>query len=176
VKRTILACVAVALVAGATTATAASLITSADIKNGSIRNKDIKKGTISQKSLTPEIQALLAQVRADGGIPGPPGAKGDKGDPGAPGVANLEHAHAQQSWTGDTLTLQQASVACPAGKVALGGGFETDGSAPGQPTIVTSSPTQSGGGQDPNGWLVEGYTGTPGAIVRAHVICANVDP
>jgi hypothetical protein len=196
VTRTILACVAVALVAGATTATAASLITSADIKNGSIRNADIKKGTISQKSLTPEIQALLAQVRADGGIPGPPGPKGDKGDAGAPGangangapgangtngadgapgVANLVTARSQATWTTGVTLQQQASVACPDGKVALGGGFEPgDAAAAGQLTIVTSAPVQAAG-ERPTGWLVSGFnSGAQEVTVRAHVICANV--
>ena len=45
-RRVLLACVVTALVVGAGTATAAKLITSSDIKDGTIKGADIKNGTI----------------------------------------------------------------------------------------------------------------------------------
>lgn len=84
-KQTIVACAVTALVVGGGSATAASLITSAQIKDGTVQNRDIKKGAISLNRLTPGVQAL---IRAGAVTPlsgQSVGAKGDKGDPGAPG-------------------------------------------------------------------------------------------
>jgi hypothetical protein len=114
VRKTILACVAVALIVGASTATAASLVTSNDIKNGTVRSKDIKNKTIKSKDikkdtikanrLTPAVRAQLrkagvpgpkgdtgaAGLKGDTGSTGSKGDEGPKGDKGDPGIANLE--------------------------------------------------------------------------------------
>jgi hypothetical protein len=92
-KRTILACVAVALVVGSTSATAATLITGKQIKNGTITAKDIKRGSINATRLSSGLRQRLPVIGAAGrpSIPGAPGAKGDggpkgdKGDKGDPG-------------------------------------------------------------------------------------------
>ena len=53
---------ATALLVGATTATAATLITSADIANNSVRGKDIRRGTITLSDLSPAaVQSLRGQ-------------------------------------------------------------------------------------------------------------------
>jgi hypothetical protein len=88
-----LACVAVALIVGTTTATAASLITGKQIKNGTITAQDIKRGSVTQSRLAPGLRERLQPVGAQGGsaLPGPAGAqgaagaKGDKGDKGEKG-------------------------------------------------------------------------------------------
>ena len=73
-RKTIVACALVALAVGATTATAAQLITGKQIKNGSITGKDLKRGTVTKKKLSPRSarswpsRALLAR----GGPQGPP--------------------------------------------------------------------------------------------------------
>jgi hypothetical protein len=89
VRHTILVGVIVALVVGSTTATAASLITSAQIKNGTIENRDIKRGTIAPSRLSPKLQGLLATLDVQGwpldAIIGPRGQEGPKGDRGAKG-------------------------------------------------------------------------------------------
>ena len=71
--RTILACVVSVLVVGAATATAAKLVTSGDIKDGTIKSADIKNGTIktrrqSRRAPSPAI-AWRRRVRnqLDGG-------------------------------------------------------------------------------------------------------------
>jgi hypothetical protein len=95
------------LVIGAGTATASSLIsgsqikngtlTSADVKNGSLRGADIRKGTITKDRLSPALRKQLALLTAQSGgatkvgpqgpkgDTGAAGAKGDKGDKGDPG-------------------------------------------------------------------------------------------
>lgn len=85
---------------GAATATAAKLITSgdikdgtiksADIKNGTIKHDDIKKSTITRDRLAKAVRSQLDEGGPAGspgpaGPPGSPGAKGDKGDKGDPG-------------------------------------------------------------------------------------------
>jgi hypothetical protein len=92
-RKSILACVAVALIAGATSATAATLITGKQIKNGTITAEDIKRGSINASRLSSRLRDRLSPVGAQGtpalpgakGDPGPKGDKGDKGDPGDPG-------------------------------------------------------------------------------------------
>ena len=71
-RKPILACAAVALITGTTTATAASLITSEDIENGTIRAADVQKGAISANRLSRGVQAALAEKAK----PGPTGKDG----------------------------------------------------------------------------------------------------
>ena len=89
-RRTIFACVIVALIAGATSATAAKLITGSDIKNGSITgadiknpaidNEDIKKGAVIKKKLSKAVRDALD----DNGPAGPQGPAGPPGPAGGP--------------------------------------------------------------------------------------------
>lgn len=92
-RKAIVACIAAALVVGATSATAASLITSKDIKNRSIRGKDIAKGTIGPSNLSKGVRRQLA---ATGGAlsqsPGAPGAAGPAGPQGAAGADGSDGA------------------------------------------------------------------------------------
>ena len=81
-RKTIVACALVALAVGATTATAAQLITGKQIKNGSITGKDLKRGTVTKKRLSGAVRAELAKQGARGPA-GPVGPKGDKGEPGS---------------------------------------------------------------------------------------------
>jgi hypothetical protein len=82
VRKTILACAVVALIVGSTSATAATLISGKDIKDGTITAQDIKRGSISSSRLARGLRERLQRVGAQGG----PGATGAKGDPGAPGT------------------------------------------------------------------------------------------
>ena len=90
-RKTILACAAVALVAGTTSATAASLMTGKDVKDGSLTGRDLKDGSVKAADLAKGLRTRIDRVGAQGGgpgLPGPagaPGAKGDKGEKGDPG-------------------------------------------------------------------------------------------
>src|SRR5262245_41630195 len=79
-----------ALVGGGALAAADSLLTSKDIKDGSLENRDIRKGVISQSRLTKGVQEKLdaagpAGAKGAPGAPGTPGVPGPPGTPGAPG-------------------------------------------------------------------------------------------
>jgi hypothetical protein len=113
VRKTILACVAVALVVGTTSATAASLITSEDIANGTIRASDIRKGTISENRLSSGVRELLRKVGLPGpagkdgatvygpqGEAGPHGPQGERGAPGRDGIG-LQGAQGAPGAKGD---------------------------------------------------------------------------
>jgi hypothetical protein len=86
-RKSILACVVVALVLGATSATAATLVTSKQIKNGTITAADIKRGAIKASRLSSGVRQKLNRTGAQGGqpVPGAPGAKGDAGPKGDKG-------------------------------------------------------------------------------------------
>ena len=87
------------------------------------------------------------------------GLKGDKGDPGAIGA--LEHV------TGGTLTGEkQFTVTCPAGKFAVSGGFDIQGS-------VTASYMSNSLGDKTgtNAWTIKQSSGGP-LSGQAFVYCA----
>lgn len=147
-SRAIVACVATAILAGVGTAGAAGLLTSSQIKDGTIRNHDIHKQTISLNRLTPGVQRLIAQhsaqnlqapagtagskidigAKGDTGPKGDPGPKGDRGATGAPGLdsdiprvvdsSNLRGFVLAPNGHG-TLTFDTPPVAPPLGSQAL---------------------------------------------------------
>jgi hypothetical protein len=127
VRKTILACAVVALIVGSTSATAATLITSEDIANGTIRASDIRKGAISENRLSRGVRELLRKV----GLPGPPGQdgatvygpqgeagpqgpQGDRGAPGRDGVG-LQGAPGAKGETGATGSVGPAGAPGPKG-------------------------------------------------------------
>ena len=63
-------------------AVAGSMITSGQIKDGTIQNKDIRKGTIQLNRLSPAAQASIKRA----GKAGPTGATGAAGATGATGA------------------------------------------------------------------------------------------
>ena len=86
-------------VAGAGGATAATLITGAQIKNGSITGADVKDNSLTAKDIKGQLQgpqgatgaqgpAGTAGAKGDAGVPGPAGAAGAKGDAGVPGPSD----------------------------------------------------------------------------------------
>jgi hypothetical protein len=100
VRKIILAGVAVALALGATSATAATFITSKDIKNGTIRARDLAPSVREELKETgprgpagergpagPQGPAGVAGAKGATGSAGPAGAKGQKGDRGPAGPA-----------------------------------------------------------------------------------------
>ena len=102
-KRTIILCALTALVVGGTTATAASLITSKDIADGTIRTRDVKKRAISLNRLSKGVQNMITGASAQSGKPTPavPGAKGDTGPQGNQGAQGAQGPKGEKGEKGD---------------------------------------------------------------------------
>jgi len=151
-RRTTVIAVALALVIGlAGSATAASLITSADIKNGTIKTAD----------LSASAKRALKGKKGARGPAGAQGAAGTPGSPGAPGPAGptgvAEIVTAQGSGVGS------AFAACPAGMRPLSGGGIEEGSG----YLWASGAARNDAGAI--GWLVAGDAGSD---VTAFAYCS----
>jgi hypothetical protein len=116
----------VALVAASGSATAASLITSDDIKNGTIKSKDVKNGTIKNDDIKEstitrgDLEKRVRRLLDEQGAAGPAGPAGQPGPTGAPGVSGYEVA----TFTYPNVGAGNiATVACSSGKVAVAGGY-----------------------------------------------------
>lgn len=139
---------------------AASAITSAKVKNGSLLSADFKPGQLAAGA--PGAQGPI-------GAPGPQGSQGLKGGPGAPGTngaTNLTTVTASCS----PAPCTGAIANCPTGQKATGGG----GIAGGNQFIFGSSPAPGTG--TPSGWsvLAAAPSGEPAtAFVTAYVVCAS---
>jgi hypothetical protein len=136
VRKTILACAAVALIVGSTSATAATLITGKDIKDGTVTAQDIKRGSINSSRLTRGVREQLKRVGAQGGQ-GVSGPKGDKGDSGAAGGKGDKGDRGGDGAKGD-----RGDSGAPGEKGDRGvAGLESDGPYPGA-TDLGSLPRQ----------------------------------
>jgi hypothetical protein len=145
----------VATVGIAGTAGAASLITSAQIKDGAVMNRDIHRGTISENRLDRGVVAKLNRAGHDGvngrdgvtltskgdkgdaGENGRDGAQGAKGDTGSNGMLGAYQAVAKYN-AGDTNAGAIATVACKnPNDTAISGGVKVGD--PSKNTPVSSS-------------------------------------
>lgn len=135
----------------------ANAVVSAKVKDRSLRAVDFATGQ------------LPAGPQGAQGPQGPQGAKGDtgaKGDPGTPGISGLERIESAVVSGGGSHI---ATVSCPAGKKALGGGYSTGG-APSDLRMTTASVLADG-----VTYRADGQSATASSWnLVAHVICANV--
>jgi len=118
-----------------------------------LNGKSIKKHSIPLSALSP------AAVKALRGATGPPGVKGD---PGATNVSVVTQ-------TCGPAPCQTASVTCPAGAQATGGGGQTLGNQ----LMFQSRPSPQTGPS--TGWEVAGNaaSGTAAGTVTAYAVCAS---
>jgi hypothetical protein len=183
------------LVAGAATlavvfagggAVAASLITSADIKDQTIRSVDIHANAVGKSEIRDEAVGYreLTQV-----------ARNRIANLASFGLSHLvtDGPYDHGDWVGDSgATLQTAIVKCDPGYFATGGGFSGNGGvsdpdvgdtgtvADAKLQIVASYPyvdpsasINSNGSIRPNEWVVRGFNnGTAPLVVRPWVTCA----
>jgi hypothetical protein len=173
--------VAAGVLALAGTATAAKgLITGKQILNGSVTGLDLANGTVSgldvkKKSLTPahfKPGSLPKGPAGPQGQPGPKGEPGQQGPQGAPGISAREIV-SSSTITSSTDT-KYLVLACPSGKVALGGGGQVlypAGNHVGSEVALSSS-LPSG-----TGWIVRaveaGVVAGPGTWqLEGYVVCA----
>ena len=113
-KSIIIAGVVAALVsAGAATATTTLVITSAQIKNGTIQTVDISA----------RAKRALKGNRGLRGLAGEPGAQGAPG-PAGPGLSGLHYV--QATATVPPLQVGSAQAQCPSGERAISGGGATN--------------------------------------------------
>ena len=87
----------------ATSATARSLITGLQIKNGSITSVDLADGTIKSRDLAPSLrhaQAVVPGPQGPQGAQGEAGPQGPKGDAGAQGAQGAQGPAGPQGATG----------------------------------------------------------------------------
>jgi hypothetical protein len=126
----ILSCIAVFL-AFTGGAVAATQIGGKQIKDASITGKDIKNDSLTAKDITGQLQ----------GPRGPAGERGPQGPAGAAGSggATVSFQPAGATITEDGITTVDAP--CPAGQVAVGGGFEVTPPV----TVRASYPSELGG-------------------------------
>ena len=145
--RTALMVGALIAVFAATSAGAATFITVADIKNGSIGLRDISR-------------AARRGLRGRTGPAGPAGPAGPVGPQGPAGPSSISTTVRSQDFTADGLGRARGEVRCPAGMVATGGTV-----SPGFLFTLTDLPSSDGAG-----WVGEAG-GDPGDSMRIAVIC-----
>jgi hypothetical protein len=111
-----------AVAATGTTATAASLITSAKIADGTIMNRDIHRGTISESRLDRGVVAKLNRLA----VPGPAGARGATGASGATGATGAPGADGQVAGVASQVGLNPATTV----KASEDAGWKLTGTSP----------------------------------------------
>ena len=158
-KTALIAAVVSAVVAVASGTAATIVVTSKNIKNGTIQTVDISakakralKGNRGPRG--------LAGPRGATGAQGPAGAAGARG-PAGPGITDLEWVSGSNSGTGEVI----AQVQCPAGKVVVSGGGETDTGLVDASRLAT-----------PQGWAVQAFSGTDPQVVTVQALCVRFVP
>lgn len=122
-----------------------------------ITSSQIKNGTIQLADLSPSVRSIL-RISGPQGEPGTDGAQGTQGLPGAPGASGISGLEIVKSGVGTA----SATATCPAGKLAIGGGFSIGASA-----AAASYPSA-----DMQSWNV--VSATLATIVQAYAVCAYV--
>ena len=156
----IVSCIAVFL-AFTGGAVAATKIGGKQIKDSSITGKDIKNDSLTAKDIAGQVQ----------GPRGPAGQRGPQGQAGSGGSggATVSYQLAEGSVPDDGLEVLEAL--CPAGQVAVGGGFNVT-----PPVTVRLSGPSDGGGRAGGSWTVlfevEGDPPEP-IPVSAYAVCAS---
>jgi hypothetical protein len=147
------------------------------LPKGSVGTVHLKKNAVTSAKV--KNRTLLATDFALGqipaGPPGPGGPKGEKGDKGDPGVAGPPGVSGRQVVQAVSVIssppVKSASVACPAGKVAMGGGGQINGAS--GVALTNSLPLGT------TGWQAGGAEVSPTTTnwaVTVFVVCANVTP
>jgi hypothetical protein len=132
-------------------------VTSGKVKNRSLKMIDFAEGQIPA---------------APAGAKGDKGDKGSKGEIGAPGLSGYEIVNTNVAVT--AASFASATVTCPAGKKALGGGFVTVGpyGPDAGPFPIQSNPSGNG-----TGWhVLVGRSPAASWTETFYAICATVAP
>jgi hypothetical protein len=158
-KNALIAAVIAAIVAAASGTAATYVVTSKNIKNGTIQTVDLSK----------KARKALKGHRGPRGYDGTPG---EAGPPGAPGATNVT----VRTWSLSVGPLADAwaFILCPEGQRATGGGAHA---VPGL-LVYDTHPTNASGnalaaGETPVGWRVgvDSYLNSS-QTVTAYAVCA----
>jgi len=159
-------------------------VTTAKVKNGSLRNADFGAGQLPAGAAG--AQGAVGATGAAGAM-GPRGLKGDKGDKGDKGVAGTDGTDGTDGLPNVIVResaptpvaasgIVSVSVPCLAGERATGGGYDASGNGEFGTVALDSHPTASAA--VPNGWAVKvnnvtTLAGNPQpSMIVAKVICA----
>lgn len=158
---TIVASIAVALI-GAGSATAGSLITSASVKNNSLKSIDVKNKSLKFRDLAPGARNQLR---------GPQGPQGPQGEPGggSGGAAAISGYEQVSQATESNSSLKSITVDCPAGKMALSAGA----SVPVGTAVISNIRVSDDGNSATLAAADNPDNGTPWALT-GRVVCADV--
>lgn len=145
-------------------ATANSLISGSQIRDGSLTSRDVKDGSLKRSDLAPNARGLNGRNGVDGqdGTPGPAGA------PGPAGLASIQRIagpYVQQCASGNGgCQIGGAIATCPAGTVVIAGGFDASTA---QDIVTFSEPVA-------NDWrIIASNFWDTSAQVRAYAMCAS---
>lgn len=183
------------MVAAGGSATAATLITGAQIRNNSITGADVKSSSLSgsdikNKSLSPADFKGSVQGPAGpagpAGSPGPAGPPGPQGAQGPHGLVNVDYnvsdadpaLAGRQDYTNAPGTQQFGKATCDPGDRVVGGGSFTTSIANGQHLIDSSGPFTSSNPSMPSSttwgvWMDN--TSSSAKTWRVFVICVDAD-
>jgi hypothetical protein len=142
VRNALIAAVVAAVVAAASSTAATIMVTSKNIKNGTIQTVDISAGA---------KRALKGARGARGprgfpGARGSQGAQGPAGPQGLQGIQRLVAVSATKTIPGSTADTVVAT--CPSGMAVVSGGFNL------VPAGSTGTPTVTSSGSATNAWSV----------------------
>ena len=132
---------------GSGSAVAASKITSAQIKDGTITTKDIKNDTLTMSDISARLFDQLSGAQGPAGPAGPSGPAGPAGPAGPSAVAGITVVRGPQVLFGPTDIVKAATAFCPAGQRVVSGG----GASITDEELAVSEATS-----DRSGWFVIG--------------------
>lgn len=160
-----LAVTALALIVAATsTATAAYMIGSNQIKKNAVKTKHIKKNAVKAKQIKKNaVKPRHLSPAAREGMTGPEGPQGE------PGMSDYSIESRVQTIAGNASGAAfTVPVTCPSGTVPLGGGYAVDPGAELQ--ILISRPNPNG-----NSWTTYGKNyGADGVELTVYATCAAI--
>ena len=165
----------VSLGIGASSATAASMISSAQVKDNTLTSKDIKNGSLKLEDMSPAARVTSNGVQGPAGPAGTPGMNGVNGATGAQGIqgpaGGFDPSKAQYI-AGPTVTVtpggtNTSSANCPPDTKVIGGGY-LFGYSNGGVTVEVSAPRADG-----SGWIAGfGNNGSVSGEATAYAVCA----
>jgi hypothetical protein len=160
------------LLLGAAGATASTLISGKQIKDGTVTGTDVKNKSLTRADFKGSVRGPAGRRGPAGpqgptGARGPAGATGPAGPPGHTPTITLRTVDGPSVEVPDGSNSVEADVSCPSGMFATGGGGVTDG---GNATLTDSFTD----GDPGTNWVVF-YRNTSGTddTVNAEAICAS---